>query len=56
MLKLVVKQTIKSMTDQELKQLIESNARTAQAILDGMVEARLERQELQEGMVQFKMQ
>lgn len=42
------------MTDRELKQLIESNARTAQVIFDGMVEARLERQELQAGMVQLQ--
>lgn len=42
------------MSDEKLKQLIESNARTAQAILEGMVEARLERQELQEGMVQLQ--
>jgi hypothetical protein len=33
------------MTDEELKKLIESNARTAQAMLDSMAEARLERQE-----------
>ena len=33
------------MTDEELKQLVESNARTAQAILDSMAEARLEREE-----------
>lgn len=39
------------MTDEELKQLIESNARTAQAMLDTMAEARLERQELREGMI-----
>jgi hypothetical protein len=39
------------MTDEELKQLIESNARTAQAMLDSMVEARFERQELREGMI-----
>jgi uncharacterized coiled-coil DUF342 family protein len=38
------------MTDEELKQLIESNARTAQAMLDSMVEARLERQELRDGI------
>ncbi len=38
------------MTDEELKQLVESNARTAQAILDSMAEARLEREELREGM------
>jgi hypothetical protein len=42
------------MTDAELKQLIESNARAAQAILDSMAEARLERQELREGMVQLQ--
>ncbi len=42
------------MTDEELKQLIESNARTAQAMLDAMVGARLERQELREGMVQLQ--
>lgn len=38
------------MTDEELKQLVESNARTAQAILDSMAEARLEREELREGI------
>lgn len=37
------------MTNEELKLLVESNARTAQAILDSMVEARLEREELREG-------
>lgn len=42
------------MTDQELKKLVESNARTAQAILDSMAEARLERQELQEGSVRIQ--
>ncbi len=42
------------MTDQELKQLIESNARTAQAMLDSMVEARLERQELRQGIQEFQ--
>lgn len=42
------------MTDEELKQLIESNARTAQAMLDTMAEARLERQELREGMIQLQ--
>ncbi|MGL5061987.1 MAG: hypothetical protein ACRC62_18605 [Microcoleus sp.] len=42
------------MTDSELKQLIESNARATQAMLDGMAEARLERQELREGMVQLQ--
>lgn len=42
------------MTDEELKQLIESNARVTQAMLDNMAEARLERQELREGMVQLQ--
>ncbi|BAZ27973.1 hypothetical protein NIES4074_04030 [Cylindrospermum sp. NIES-4074] len=42
------------MTDQELKQLIESNARAAQAMLDSMAEARQERQELREGMVMLQ--
>ncbi|MDF5733860.1 MAG: hypothetical protein PUP92_39290 [Rhizonema sp. PD38] len=38
------------MTDEEFKQLIESNARTAQAMLDAMVEDRQERQEFREGI------
>ncbi|MBW4479816.1 MAG: hypothetical protein KME54_23950 [Tolypothrix brevis GSE-NOS-MK-07-07A] len=42
------------MTDEELKQLIGSNARTAQPMLDTMAEARLERQELREGMIQLQ--
>jgi len=42
------------MTDEELKQLVESNARTAQAMLDSMAEARLEREELREGMVRVQ--
>jgi hypothetical protein len=42
------------MTNEELKQLVESNARTAQAMLDAMVEARIERQELQEGMLRLE--
>ncbi len=42
------------MTDEELKQLIESNARVTQAMLDNIAEARLERQELREGMVQLQ--
>ena len=41
------------MTDEELKQLVESNARTAQAMLDSMAEARSEREELREGMVRL---
>ena len=42
------------MTDDELKQLVESNARTAQAILDAMAEARQERQELRDGIVKVQ--
>jgi deoxyadenosine/deoxycytidine kinase len=42
------------MADKELKQLIESNAKTAQAMLDEMAEARQERQELREGMIQIQ--
>lgn len=42
------------MTDEELKQLIESNARAAQAMLDSMAEARQERQELREGMIKLQ--
>ena len=42
------------MTDEELKKLVESNARTAQAMLDSMAEDRLERQELREGMADIK--
>ncbi|QLE43298.1 hypothetical protein FD723_24500 [Nostoc sp. C052] len=42
------------MTDKELKHLIESNAKTVQAMLDEMVEARQERQELREGMLQIQ--
>lgn len=33
------------MTDPKLRQLVENNARTAQAILEAMAEARLEREE-----------
>ena len=39
---------------EELKQLVESNARTAQAILDVMAEDRHERQELREGIIQLQ--
>lgn len=42
------------MTDKELKHLIESNAKTVQAMLDEMAEARQERQELREGMLQIQ--
>lgn len=42
------------MKDEQLKQLVETNARTAQAMLDEMSEARQERQELREGMIQLQ--
>ncbi|MFN6537408.1 MAG: hypothetical protein RM021_013690 [Nostoc sp. EkiNYC01] len=42
------------MTDKELKHLIESNAKTVQAMLDEIAEAREERQELREGMIQLQ--
>lgn len=42
------------MTDKELKHLIESNAKTVQAMLDELSEARQERQELREGMIQLQ--
>ncbi|MBN3926437.1 hypothetical protein [Nostoc sp. NMS4] len=42
------------MTDKELKHLIESNGKTVQAMLDEMAEARHERQELREGMLQIQ--
>ncbi|BDA70599.1 hypothetical protein RIVM261_074440 [Rivularia sp. IAM M-261] len=42
------------MTDEELKLLIENNARTAQEMLDSMVEARLERQELRYCMIRLE--
>jgi hypothetical protein len=42
------------MTTEELSQLVESNARTAQAMLDTMAEARLEREELREGMIRLQ--
>jgi len=42
------------MTDKELKQLMESNAKTAQAILDEIADTRQERQELREGMIQLQ--
>ena len=41
------------MTPDELRQLVESNARTAQAMLDTIAEARLEREELREGMIKL---
>ncbi|MBW4564092.1 MAG: hypothetical protein KME32_23720 [Mojavia pulchra JT2-VF2] len=42
------------MSDKELKQLIEINAKTAQAMLDEIADARQERQELREGMIQLQ--
>lgn len=42
------------MTNEELKQLVESNARTAQAMLDAMAEERQERQDLREGMIRLQ--
>ncbi|MBW4672947.1 MAG: hypothetical protein KME52_02560 [Desmonostoc geniculatum HA4340-LM1] len=42
------------MTDKELKHLIETNAKTVQAMLDEIAEARQERQELREGMIQLQ--
>lgn len=42
------------MANEELQQLVESNARTAQAMLDAMTEARFERQELREGMINLQ--
>lgn len=42
------------MNDKEIKQLMESNAKTAQAMLDEIADARQERQELREGMVQLQ--
>ncbi len=42
------------MTNEELKQLVESNARTAQAMLDAMAEDRQERQDLREGMIRLQ--
>lgn len=42
------------MADKELKQLIEANAKTVQAMLDDMADTREERQELREGMIQLQ--
>jgi hypothetical protein len=42
------------MTDEQLQQLIEANTRTVQAMLDEMSDARQERQELREGMIQLQ--
>lgn len=37
------------MADDELRHFVDSNARTAQAMLDAMAETRMEREELREG-------
>ena len=42
------------MTPEELRQLVESNARTAQAMLDTIADARAEREELREGMIRLQ--
>ncbi|UKO98182.1 hypothetical protein [Nostoc sp. UHCC 0870] len=42
------------MADKDLKQLIEANAKTVQAMLDDMTDTREERQELREGMIQLQ--
>lgn len=42
------------MTDEELKQVVESNARAIQAMLDAMAEARQEREEFREGMLRIE--
>lgn len=42
------------MTDEELKKLIESNARAIQAMLDERTEARLEREELREAVTRLQ--
>jgi hypothetical protein len=42
------------MSDEELKQLIESNAVTARSMLDDMARSRLDRQKLRQGMVQLQ--
>jgi chromosome segregation ATPase len=42
------------MTPEELRQLVESNARTAQAMLDTIADAKAEREELREGMIKLQ--
>jgi hypothetical protein len=42
------------MSDEELKQLIESNAVKARSMLDDMARSRLDRQKLRSGMVQLQ--
>lgn len=42
------------MADEELKKLIESNARAIQAMLDERTEARLEREELRAGLLKLE--
>lgn len=42
------------MTDEELKQVVESNAKAIQTMLDAMTEARQEREEFREGMLRLQ--
>ena len=42
------------MTPEELRQLVESNARTAQAMLGTIADAKDEREELREGMIKLQ--
>ncbi|MFZ4557638.1 MAG: hypothetical protein ACOYN8_14850, partial [Pseudanabaena sp.] len=42
------------MTPEELRQLVESNARTAQAMLGTIADAKAEREELREGMIKLQ--
>jgi hypothetical protein len=42
------------MTDEELKQLVESNARAAQAMLDTMAEERQERQDFRQAIMRLE--
>ncbi|MEI6330534.1 MAG: hypothetical protein WCP16_14950 [Pseudanabaena sp. ELA645] len=42
------------MTPEELRQLVESNARTAQAMLDTIADAKDEREELREGIIKLQ--
>lgn len=44
----LLEETCAEMTDNELRQIVESNARTAQAMLDEIAEARLEREEMRQ--------
>jgi chromosome segregation ATPase len=42
------------MTPEELRQLVESNARTAQAMLGTIADAKAEREELREGIIKLQ--